>query len=161
MGKAGVLRRCLEGEQRENMLKEAHEGTSRGHMAGDVMTRRLLQARYCWDTMFKDAQNWTKSCDICQRMGKPTDRDMGPLRPIQSLAPFMKWGIDFMGPFKHSRKFKYIVAATNYVTKWVEARALTDNSAKKTANSSLKRWSRDMDAHWNWSMIKGLTFLMI
>ena len=38
-----------------------------------------------------------------------------------------------MGPFRNSGKHRYIVAATDYVTKWVEAKALTDNSAKKTA----------------------------
>ena len=48
------------------------------------------------------------------------------------MAPFMKWGIDFVGPFKNMGKQKYLITATDYVTKWVEAKALTDNSAKKT-----------------------------
>ena len=39
-----------------------------------------------------------------------------------------------MGPFKNMGRQKYIVAATDYVTKWVEAKALTDNTAKKIAN---------------------------
>ena len=43
----------------------------------------------------------------------------------------MKWGIDFMGPFRNTAKHNYIVAPTDYVTKWVEAKALTDNIAKK------------------------------
>ena len=62
--------------------------------------------------MFKDSQEWAKSCDTCQRSGKPLASDMGPLQGVQPLAPFMKWGIDFMGPFKNTGKHKYIIAAT-------------------------------------------------
>ena len=108
MGRDGVLRRCVRLTEREELMKEAHEGDARGHMAGETTTRKILQAGYWWDTMFKDSQEWAKSCDICQRSGKPLASDMGPLQGVQPLAPFMKWGIDFMGPFKNTWKHKYI-----------------------------------------------------
>ena len=62
-------------------------------------------------------------------MGRPVSANMEPLQPIQPMAPFMKWGIDFVGPFKNMGKQKYLITATDYVTKWVEAKDLTDNSA--------------------------------
>ena len=50
----------------------------------------------------------------------------------------MKWELDFVGPVKktrHTRK-KYILVATNYATKWIEARALQTNSAQENAQFS-------------------------
>ena len=48
-----------------------------------------------------------------------------PLTPILALAPFEKWGIDFVGPInppsRHGR-YQYILVTTNYVTKWAEAK---------------------------------------
>ncbi|GJS41567.1 reverse transcriptase domain-containing protein [Tanacetum coccineum] len=43
---------------------------------------------------------------------------------------FDVWGIDFMGPFPSSRGNKYILMAVDYLSKWVEAKALPTNDAR-------------------------------
>jgi hypothetical protein len=59
-----------------------------------------------------------------------------PLVPLLALAPFKKWGIDFVGPIyppsKHGRK-RYILVATDYATKWAEAVATKTDDAQTVA----------------------------
>nr|GEX16263.1 reverse transcriptase domain-containing protein [Tanacetum cinerariifolium] len=49
---------------------------------------------------------------------------------IQICEIFDVWGIDFMGPFSSSQGNKYILVAVDYLSKWVEAKALPTNDAR-------------------------------
>nr|GFA84440.1 reverse transcriptase domain-containing protein [Tanacetum cinerariifolium] len=53
-----------------------------------------------------------------------------PQNSIQTCEIFDVWGIDFMGPFPSSREKKYILVAVDYLSKWVEAKALPTNDAR-------------------------------
>ena len=55
---------------------------------------------------------------------------------------FDVWGIDFMGPFVSSRGMNYILVAVDYVSKWVEAIALTNNEGKSVTAFLKKIFSR-------------------
>ena len=57
------------------------------------------------------------------------------LQPQIVVAPFDKWGINFVGPIEPPLEGKsYILVCTNYVTKWVEAKPMKnphDNNVAK------------------------------
>nr|GEU69062.1 hypothetical protein [Tanacetum cinerariifolium] len=58
------------------------------------------------------------------------ERDEMPQNSIQVCEIFDVWGIDFMGPFLSSRGNKYILVAVDYLSKWVEAKALPTNDSR-------------------------------
>ncbi|GJR96005.1 reverse transcriptase domain-containing protein [Tanacetum coccineum] len=54
----------------------------------------------------------------------------GPTEGHHGANLTAKKGIDFMGPFPCSRGNKYILVAVDYLSKWVEAKALPTNDAR-------------------------------
>ncbi|XP_015169055.1 uncharacterized protein [Solanum tuberosum] len=53
-----------------------------------------------------------------------------PMNPILVIELFDVWGLDYMGPFVSSNGMKYILVAVDYVSKCVEAVALSNNEGK-------------------------------
>ncbi|GJV96823.1 reverse transcriptase domain-containing protein [Tanacetum coccineum] len=62
-----------------------------------------------------------------EKQGKISQRDEMLQNAIQVCEIFDVWGIDFMGPFPSSHGNKYIRVAVDFLSKWVEAKALPTN----------------------------------
>ncbi|GJU23421.1 reverse transcriptase domain-containing protein [Tanacetum coccineum] len=101
-----------------------------GHHSANLTARKVFDAGFFWPTIYQDAHTMIKSCDTCQRQGKISQRDEMPQNSIQVCEIFDVWGIDFMGPFPSSRGNKYILVVVDYLSKWVEAKALPTNDAR-------------------------------
>ena len=112
------------------MLEACHSSPVGGHHICIRTAHKILQCGYCWPSLHQDAHEFAKACDRCQRDGDISRKQELPLNPILVIELFDVWGIDFMGPFVNSHGMKYILVAVDYVSKWVEAIALTNNEGK-------------------------------
>ena len=136
MGADKVLRRCLEKKDQKRVMTALHSESSGGHFAAITTINRIQSVGYWWPHLIRDVKAYVRGCDQCQRTGTPSFRNHWPLTPIIPLAPFEKWGIDFIGPINpaNARKKKCIILATEYATKWMEARSTHKNDALAVAS---------------------------
>jgi len=119
-----VLLRCVDEGEANNVLNDMHKGLCGGHYTAQTTAHKILRAGYWWPTLFSDAQRLIRKCDPCQRFsGKLRYEGALPLRTVTVDAPFQQWGIDFLGEIaeKSSGGHSWILVATDYFTKWIEA----------------------------------------
>nr|GFA09881.1 reverse transcriptase domain-containing protein [Tanacetum cinerariifolium] len=95
------------GAEAFEILKAFHEGPSGGHHGANLTAKK----------------------------GKISKRDEMPQNSIQVWKIFDILDIDFMGPFPSSKGNKYILVAVDYLSKWVEVKALSTNDARAYENS--------------------------
>nr|GEZ69496.1 reverse transcriptase domain-containing protein [Tanacetum cinerariifolium] len=113
-----------------DILKACHNGPTEGHHGPNYTTKKVFDFGFYWPTIYRDAYDLVKHCDACQRQGKISQHDEMPQNSIKVCEIFDVWGIDFMGVFPSSRGNKYILMAVDYLSKWVEGKALPTNDAR-------------------------------
>ncbi|GKF35219.1 reverse transcriptase domain-containing protein, partial [Tanacetum coccineum] len=102
IGAVQVIKRCIYGQEVVDILTDCHNGPTRGHHGANYTAKKVFNSGFYWPTIYRDAHDMI----------------------------FDVWGIDFMGPFSSSRGNKYILVAVDYLSKWVEAKALPTNDAR-------------------------------
>nr|GEX62656.1 reverse transcriptase domain-containing protein [Tanacetum cinerariifolium] len=154
-----VIRRCVHGHEAIDILKACHYRPTGGHHGPNYTAKKVFDSGFYWPTIYCDAQDLVKTCDVCHRQGKISQRDEMPQNSIQVYKIFDFWGINFMGPFPSSKGNKYILVVVDYLSKWVEAKALPTNDARVVCKF-LKNLFARFGTHMPLSVIKERTSTM-
>nr|GEY17663.1 reverse transcriptase domain-containing protein [Tanacetum cinerariifolium] len=73
-----VIRRCVHGQEAIDILKACHYGPTGGHHGPNYTAKKVFNSGFYWPTIYRDAHDLVKSCDVCQRQGKISQRDEMP-----------------------------------------------------------------------------------
>ena len=126
---------CVHPEVSELLLKELHEGICGSHTERRSLSHRTITQGYWWPGMQKEALEYAKKCDQCQRFALNIHQPGEVLNPLSNPWPFAQWGLDIVGPFpKAAGNKRHLLVGIDYFTKWVEAEPLAnirDVDAKK------------------------------
>jgi hypothetical protein len=119
----GVLLQCLGQEEAKRMTSEVHDGLCRAHQSAYRMKWVIRKTGYYWPTILEDGFEYYKGCQDCQKFGNIQRVPASTLNPIIKPWPFRVWGIDLIGQINppSSKGHNFVLLATNYFTKWVEA----------------------------------------
>jgi hypothetical protein len=129
----GILLNFLLKDEFDKVLQEFHAEDCGGHLSWKTTTNNILRASFYWPTLFADAHQRVISCHKCQVFKGKMNLFPLPLKPISVETPFQQWGLEFIGKIHppSSGQHKWILTATKYFTKWIEAiacRQATDSS---------------------------------
>ena len=76
---------CAHPEMTKSLLEELHEGICGSHIGGRSLTHRAIIQGYWWLNMQREAQEYIKKCDQCQRFALNIHQPGGILNPLSSL----------------------------------------------------------------------------
>nr|GEU77918.1 DNA-directed DNA polymerase [Tanacetum cinerariifolium] len=95
-----VIRRRVPGQEAVDILTACHNRPTEGNQGANLASKNVF------------------------------DSDFIGLLFTEMPMTWLHGGIDFMGPFSSSKGNKYILVAVDYLSKWVEAKALPINDAR-------------------------------
>ncbi len=109
-------------------MDEVHEGICGAHQSGIKMKWLIHRYGYYWPKILKDCIEYAHGYEACQKHEPLPKLPAAELSSIIKPWPFKGWAMDLIGKGRPTSKKKnyFVIVATDYFTKWVEAKAYKD-----------------------------------
>ena len=79
---------CLHPEKVGQLLAELYEGVCGSHVGGQSLAHRAMTQGFWWPQMQKDATEYVRKCEQCQKHAPLIHQPVGHLNSISSPWPF-------------------------------------------------------------------------
>ena len=118
---------------RRDVLAEFHDCCCH---QGSQRTYQQIRARFHWNGMKRDVEDWVTSCVSCSEKKSPRNRGRGaPLEVTWAGYPFERIAMDLIPNLPESvGGNRHILVVVDYFTKWVEAYPLKRMDAVSIAS---------------------------
>jgi hypothetical protein len=119
----GFLLRCLDPQEAQKIMFDFHEKVCGGHHFWKTTAYKILRAGYYWPTLFTDVCVKVRACIKCKKFSRKQQLKSLPLKHVVASGLFQQWGMNFIGEIHptSSGHHRWILTATDYFTKWIEA----------------------------------------
>jgi len=102
---------------RPSILKLCHDSPTAGHF-GFKKTCNLISRDFWWPSLFKDAKDYIRSCDICCRAKSFRHKPYGLLQPLEiAERPWSSISMDFVTDLPSSDGYTCILVVVDRLTK--------------------------------------------
>ena len=82
IGSNQIVRQCVTDDEIHSILTYCHDHTCGGHFGPKRTARKILDNEFYLETLFRNAYQFCKSYEKCQKMGRLSYRNEMPQTPI-------------------------------------------------------------------------------
>ncbi|XP_010451170.2 PREDICTED: uncharacterized protein LOC104733278 [Camelina sativa] len=136
---AGPYLTCVAGREPTMLMRAVHDGPNGNHSGGRTLAFKIKRQGYFWPTMVTDCEKYSRTCEKCQKHAPSIHQPTELLSSVSAPYPFMRWSMDIIGPLHRGPGgVQYVLALTEYFSKWVEAAAYAKVTSDEVEQFVLK-----------------------
>lgn len=100
------------------VLNNCHDHTLAAHF-GFQRTYSKIRQRYFWKKMYKDIDNWVRSCISCAQRKTHRHKVLAPMMTMTIPGVFERVSVDILGPLPITVSGnRYVLCFTDHCTRW-------------------------------------------
>ncbi|GJZ09732.1 reverse transcriptase domain-containing protein [Tanacetum coccineum] len=89
------MRTCVAGSKTIEILAHCHSGPTGGHHSANVTAMKVYESGFYYPSVFKDANEYVRQCDACQRSGNISSRNEMPQNNIQAIKRILERSVGY------------------------------------------------------------------